>query len=216
MVEVKNFHFLKRPFLTKKGKWFFVTLRGGGGGLEQVWHLSQKKCFFLMKASLTVTRYRWISWYKTETRTRSGDMTWGSEAGVSGGDILMGVCQLSPDSTESVHPNQQRVHCCTARSATTWETWQWRVDKNLRTRARLRKFLDSSCYQSGDSPLQQRSLQLQLQRVSPGQIVSTLLISKQSHNPLQSLVHTFWSRLQNFADGSYAALVPTLINGLCL
>ena len=104
----------------------------------------------------------------------------------------------------------------TARSATTWETWQWRVGKNLRTRARLRKFLDSSCYQSGDSPLQQRSLQLQLQRVSPGQIVSTLLISKQSHNPLQSLVHTFWSRLQNFSDSSYAALVPTLINGLWL
>ena len=135
----------------------------------------------------------------------------------------MGVCQLSPvlilltttpDNTESVHPSQRREY--TARSATTWETWQWRVDKNLRTRARLRKFLDSSCYQSGDSPLQQRSLQLQLQRVSPGQIASNLLISKQSHNPLQSLVHTFWSRLQNFADGLYAALVPTLINGLWL
>ena len=135
----------------------------------------------------------------------------------------MGVCQLSPvlilltttlDNTESVHPSQSGEY--TARSATTWETWQWRVDKNLRTRARLRKFLDSSCYQSGDSPLQQRSLQLQLQRVSPGQIASNLLISKQSHNPLQSLVHTFWSRLQNFADGLYAALVPTLINGLWL
>ena len=135
----------------------------------------------------------------------------------------MGVCQLSPvlilltttpDNTESVHPSQRREY--TARSATTWETWQWRVDKNLRTRARLRKFLDSSCYQSGDSPLQQRSLQLQLQRVSPGQIASNLLISKQSHNPLQSLVHTFWSRLQNFSDSSYAALVPTLINGLWL
>ena len=138
----------------------------------------------------------------------------------------MGVCQLSPVlillTADSGHHSRQhgerspqpekRVHW----SATTWETWQWRVDKNLRTRARLRKFLDSSCYQSGDSPLQQRSLQLQLQRVSPGQIVSTLLISKQSQNPLQSLVHTFWSRLQNFADGLYAALVPTLINGLWL
>ena len=51
-------------------------------------------------------------------------MTWGSEARVSGGDSLMGVCQLSPvlilltttpDNTESVHPSQRReytaIHC---------------------------------------------------------------------------------------------------------
>ena len=47
MVEVKNFHFLKRPFLTKKGKWFFVTLRGGrGGGRASVTFVTKKMVFF--------------------------------------------------------------------------------------------------------------------------------------------------------------------------
>ena len=48
MVEVKNFHFLKRPFLTKKGKWFFVTLRGGVRA--SVTFVTKKMFFF--KASL--------------------------------------------------------------------------------------------------------------------------------------------------------------------
>ena len=30
MVEVQNFHPLKRPFLTKNGRWFFVTKEVGG------------------------------------------------------------------------------------------------------------------------------------------------------------------------------------------
>ena len=47
MVEVKNFHFLKRPFLTKKGKWFFVTLRGGRGGVRaSVTFVTKKMVFF--------------------------------------------------------------------------------------------------------------------------------------------------------------------------
>ena len=51
MVEVKNFCFLKRPFLTKKGKWFFVTLRGGrGGGRASVTFVTKK--WFFLKASL--------------------------------------------------------------------------------------------------------------------------------------------------------------------
>ena len=29
MVEVQKFYLLKRPLLTKKARWFFVTLRGG-------------------------------------------------------------------------------------------------------------------------------------------------------------------------------------------
>ena len=46
MVEVKNFHFLKRPFLTKKGKWFFVPLRGGRGGVRASVTFVTKKWFF--------------------------------------------------------------------------------------------------------------------------------------------------------------------------
>ena len=53
MVEVKNFHFLKRPFLTKKGRWFFVTLRGGRGGVRASVTFVTKKMFFFLKASLT-------------------------------------------------------------------------------------------------------------------------------------------------------------------
>ena len=48
MVEVKNFHFLKRPFLTKKSSWFFVTL---GEGVRASVTLVTKKWFFF-KASL--------------------------------------------------------------------------------------------------------------------------------------------------------------------
>ena len=54
-------------------------------------------------------------------------MTWGSEAGVSGGDSLMGVCLQSwycwqltvdttPDNTESVHPSQRREYTATVRN----------------------------------------------------------------------------------------------------
>ena len=53
MVEVKNFHFLKRPFLTKKGKWFFVTLRGGRGGVRASVTFVTKKMVFFLKASLS-------------------------------------------------------------------------------------------------------------------------------------------------------------------
>ena len=56
MVEVKNFHFLKRPFLTKKGKWFFVTLRGGRGGVRASVTFVTKKMVFFLKASLTYER----------------------------------------------------------------------------------------------------------------------------------------------------------------
>ena len=52
MVEVKNFHFLKRPFLTKKGRWFFVTLRGGRGGVRASVTFVTKKMVFFLKASL--------------------------------------------------------------------------------------------------------------------------------------------------------------------
>ena len=55
MVEVKNFHFLKRPFLTKKDKWFFVTLRGGRGGVRASVTFVTKKMFFFLKASLSKT-----------------------------------------------------------------------------------------------------------------------------------------------------------------
>ena len=53
MVEVKNFHFLKRLFLTKKGKWFFVTLRGGRGGVKASVTFVTKKMVFFLKAFLT-------------------------------------------------------------------------------------------------------------------------------------------------------------------
>ena len=56
MVEVKNFHFLKRPFLTKKGKWFFVTLRGGRGGVRASVTFVTKKMVFFLKASLSTYR----------------------------------------------------------------------------------------------------------------------------------------------------------------
>ena len=49
MVEVKNFHFLKRPFLTKKGKWFFVTLRGGRGGVRASMTFVTKKLVFFFE-----------------------------------------------------------------------------------------------------------------------------------------------------------------------
>ena len=51
MVEVKNFHFLKRPLLTKKGRWFFVTLRGGGG--QSKCDICHKTFGFFFKASLS-------------------------------------------------------------------------------------------------------------------------------------------------------------------
>ena len=46
MVEVKNFHFLKRPLLTKKGRWFFVNL-GGEGVRASVTFVTKLLVFFL-------------------------------------------------------------------------------------------------------------------------------------------------------------------------
>ena len=62
-----NFHFLKRPFLTKKGKWFFATLRGGRGGVRASVTFVTKKMVFFLKASLSrigLTASRYVSVYK--------------------------------------------------------------------------------------------------------------------------------------------------------
>ena len=48
----KIFTSWKGHFWPKKADGFSSHLGGGGGGLEQVWHLSQKKWFFFLKASL--------------------------------------------------------------------------------------------------------------------------------------------------------------------
>ena len=60
----KKFHLLKRPFLTKKVRWFLSHL-GGGAGSEEVWRLSH---FFFLKASLTLANnfdssWRWDHWW---------------------------------------------------------------------------------------------------------------------------------------------------------
>ena len=41
MIKVKKIYLLKRPFLTKKGQWFFVTL--GGGECQTICDICHKK-----------------------------------------------------------------------------------------------------------------------------------------------------------------------------
>ena len=40
--------------MTKKGRWFFVTLRGGRGGVRASVTFVTKKMFFFLKASLSI------------------------------------------------------------------------------------------------------------------------------------------------------------------
>ena len=60
----KIFTSWKGHFWPKKANGFSSHLGGGGGGLEQVWHLSQKKWFFFLKASLRHILLFWQSFFE--------------------------------------------------------------------------------------------------------------------------------------------------------
>ena len=60
----KKFHLLKRPFLTKKVRWFLSHLGGGGGVRASVTFVT----LFFLKASLTLANnfdssWRWDHWW---------------------------------------------------------------------------------------------------------------------------------------------------------
>ena len=58
MVEVQNFHLLKRPFLTQKCWWFFVTKEGGGSEPVSVTFVT--KMFFFIEGFPKRSETEWL------------------------------------------------------------------------------------------------------------------------------------------------------------